>query len=166
MNSDTLPDQWSLYAHYPSDSFTYRTSYRHVMDVNSTLEWGQMVQYVPGAQFFVSPASLMLHGREVVAFSFFRASTPPEWEHPNNSGGSVLTGRLRLSQQEAKAFWEELLCEFARGAVDAMGFQLAKRWHRGVPSLKLAVWLAQGALPELIIEHFRVWGQAWNLHLQ
>jgi len=145
-----LSHMWTMYAHHQTDSASYNKSYVKLMDVTTCEEWGQMMQYVPGAGLFAyRNVHIRIGEKDVTGLSFFRDGVTPEWEHPANLGGTTLASRLRLEPCDATALWIDVLCECARGATsdDVVGVHLVQKWHalRRVPVLRLDLWLTSDA---------------------
>ena len=143
-SSHPLADAWSLYAHPLADASTYRAAYTLLGTVTTCEEWGALWQHVPGADSFAKhDVGVMLRKQRIVALSFFRGATKPEWEHPDNHGGTTLTTRTTLPPDRARDVWTSLVADCARGAVEdgLLGVQVSQKWGRHAPSLKFDLWL-------------------------
>jgi len=145
-----LSNVWTMYAHHSTDSTSYSESYVKLLDVSTCEQWGQMVQHVPGADYLATRnVSVRVGTKRLTGLSFFRDGVTPEWEHPTNVGGTTLASRLKLEPHAARTLWIDVLCECARGAMhdDVVGVHLVQKWHagRGMPVLRLDVWLVDGA---------------------
>lgn len=150
---------WNLFMHFQvSPHQSYSHSFSQIMQIQSGLHLAQLLQYVPSAGILVTPhRKLRVHGRFVTAYSLFRNHVVPEWEHPTNCFGFTLTARIQtFSPSDTDAMWRRLVCDCTRGAMDfhVVGIQLAQRWSRHNPMLKLDVWVSQGGDAEVIRPQF------------
>lgn len=164
-----LADKWSLYFHFVCDASCYKLSYTHIMDVESCEQWAQMIKFVPGFQVVLGPnTKLMVYGREVNSFSFFKNGITPEWEHPANHHGFTITTRLKLLQTETEQLWTSLACECARGAMNesVLGIQLIRKWSKHIISVKVDFWLSQSSNIKNIQSDLNILGKQWGFDLQ
>lgn len=164
-----LPDKWSLYFHFVCDASSYKLSYNHIMDVESCEKWAQMIKFVPGFQVVIRPnTKLLVYGREVTSFSFFKNGIIPEWEHQANHHGFTMTTRLKLPQIEAQHLWTIITCECARGAMNesVLGVQLTRKWSKYLNSVKVDFWLSHSSNITNIQSDLNILGKQWGFDLQ
>jgi hypothetical protein len=163
-----LPDKWSLYFHFVFNDSSYILSYAHIIDIKSCEKWAQMITFVPGFHVILSEKTkLVVNGREVNSFSFFKHDILPEWEHQANHHGSTLTTRLKLSRSETERLWTFITCECARGAMNenVLGVQLTKKMSR-VVMVKVDFWLCDSSNTTNIQSGLNILGKQWGFDLQ
>ena len=164
-----LPHKWSLYFHFVCDASSYKLSYTHIMDVESCEQWAQMIKFVPGFQVVLRQnTKLMVYGREVNSFSFFKNGIIPEWEHQANHHGFTITTRLKLLQTEAEHLWTFMTCECARGAMNesVLGIQLTRKWSKHLILVKVDFWLSHSSNIKNIQSDLNILGKQWGFDLQ
>jgi len=164
-----LPDKWSLYFHFVCDVSSYKLSYIHIMDVESCEKWAQMIKFVPGFQLVLRPnTKLIIYGREVNSFSFFKNDIMPEWEHQANHHGFTITTRLKLPQTETEHLWTFITCECARGAMNesVLGVQITKKLSRHLILVKVDFWLSHSSNITNIQSEINILCKQWGFDLQ
>ena len=164
MNSDDPPlsDTWRLYFHFASDNLTYNSSYATIMTVATCRDWGRMIRWVPNFELIHRPfVLLLLNGRPVQSYSFFKNNVVPEWEDDENRDGFTLTSRCGLSCGEIEALWLLATCDFARGAMneDILGMQVSKKYK----SVKVDFWCSRRARADHMCDELVAWGRQWGL---
>lgn len=158
LTGHVLPDAWSLYGHCASTAESYAVSYVHLIDVLTCEDWGRMMNWVRPIPVFLSPDQrLLVHGRHMTSFSFFRSHVRPEWEDPHNRDGHTLSARAHIPLPDAERLWSDLLCECVRGAfpTGVLGVMLSQKSFRRTPCVKVDLWLSSHVSPDLVLEHLR-----------
>lgn len=134
-----LPNAWTLYAHFECDSAaSYSASYRALITVRTCEEWGATWRHTYPEVIGEATRTVAIDKVPVVAWSFFKAGVPPEWEHPRNQGGLILF--LRVDYSEAAALWRTLQVECARGAAPA-AVNGVKVTRKGETHVRFDAWL-------------------------
>lgn len=157
-----LPEAWKLYFHFASDNLTYKSSYTDIMSVASCSDYGRMIRWIPNIELIHRPSVvLLLGGRPVQSYSFFKNSVVPEWEDEYNRSGFTLTSRANLSCGDIGSLWVLVTCDLARGALNdhILGVQLSKKYK----SVKVDFWFSHDADPESTCRELDAWGRPWDL---
>lgn len=136
-----LADPWTLYAHGAADAIRYHSSIHYVTTITSCEDWGRVWNNVPFQTLRNVDKAVVVHGTRVNTWSLFRRNTEPEWEHPDNHGGTTLTYRVG-HPHDVFPTWRELMVECVRGASPpaVLGIQVTQKKGRNVRS-RFDVWL-------------------------
>ena len=155
-----LPEKWTLYFHFPSDTSSYETSLAPVFHVATCLQWAQLVHHIPpphpGRKLFSSD-------REVTVYSFFRNDITPTWEDPLNTRGKTFTySKGNMSVAEVINLWNTAICDCVRGAMPCTvnGIQFNVKFLCSFQrNIKLHVWCASNECDDEIISQLHT---LWN----
>lgn len=143
-DDNALPDTWTLFTHWQSDTSTYTTSYEPFYIIRTCEDWGAMIAHAIGAHDLIHANTIpLIQSRAVSSLSFFRNSITPTWEDPDNATGVTYAARANVSVDAARDMWTRLTCEGARGAEAFNGIVATRKISKLAPFLKVELWLAR-----------------------
>tara|TARA_Y100000741_G_scaffold346741_1_gene313389 strand:+ start:118 stop:678 length:561 start_codon:yes stop_codon:yes gene_type:complete len=140
-NYDT-EHQWSLYAHYwTNERKNYTNDYEKIHTVSTVQDFWRMFNNIPNPSSFLNEM-VLINGKQVVTFSFFKSNIKPEWEDEHNEKGSEWCYRDHNTNEELDTMWRDM-CLYAIGCqIECNGIRVTYKYNpSGRLVQKTEIWL-------------------------
>jgi hypothetical protein len=128
-----------------------------------------MMQFVPGFEKVLQPnTAVIVFGKQIKSYSFFKNNIIPEWEHHANEHGITLSTRLSLPQSEIRRLWTFMTCECARGSMNehVFGIQFTKKNFKQKIYLKVDFWMSKNSDINHMCSELNTLGSHWGFDLK
>jgi hypothetical protein len=175
-NSYRLTNKWVVYDHIKSDSNTYDTSTRRVIDFDSIVGfWQTFNNYpMPSALFYnqLSRPYLVQNGikKEITSVSVFKDKILPKWEDPINKHGAEFSKKKFNKKNPLKEIdenWINLLIACIGGmvdpsvtgvrVVDSSAFRMDIKYKENELKLlyRIEIWFSDLSRKDIVEKQFR-----------
>lgn len=143
VNPDTLffTNSWSFYVHLQSVSATFNFSFIKIAEIRSVADYWRVMNNIPSCKDLHTNTVLM-DGKRIIAYSFFKEDITPEWEHPINNSGCEWGCRDEMSAEFfSDMFLHLTLCAINCEMDDVVGIRCINKCNKLRNLHKLEIWM-------------------------
>ena len=134
-------DVWTVYIHLQSISTNFSGSFVKVYEIKTIADFWKIVNHLPSCENLHSDF-VYVDQKRVIAYSIFKNSITPEWEHPINSNGSEWGCREAMSAEYFSHSFYSLVLSAVNNEFDhVVGVRCINKSNKQRILHKIEVWM-------------------------
>ena len=150
-----LENNWTLYAHYESESLNYGSSYTVLANFNTVEDFWRNFNNIPEVSVLTScDKYISLNSKRVVAYSLFKKNIKPEWEEFENKNGSEWSCRQEINNNDVKLLWRNLCLDCIGENIDVLGIRIVNKNNTYQMYSKIELWMSSVQDPVQVYTQF------------